>query len=118
MQLANPIHRSESFASKRRAAKAAAPASPEAIAEINAYIAVRDQLFSDAEMIRTAAKLDSAAAANDFVLNSLRSALSPYQAQNLPENDASLERTRCEFVRGRIAQLRMLVTPVPQMRVA
>src|SRR4051812_14405549 len=118
MQLANPIHRRESFAPKRRAAKPAAPASPEPIAEINAYIAVRDELFSEAELIRTPAKLDSAASANEFVQNCLRPARATYHAQALPEDDAAAERKRCDFVRGRIAQLRMLVTPVPQMRVA
>jgi hypothetical protein len=118
MQLANPIHRRVATGTKRPSAKPAHVASPEAIAEINAYIAVRDELFADAELIRTIAKLDSATSANDFVLNSLRLPRSPYQAQSLPEQDAKHERARCEFVRGRIAQLRMMSAPTPQMRAA
>lgn len=108
MQLANPIHRRESVPPKRRKAAPARAASPEAIAEINAFIAIRDDLFAEAELLRTTAKLDSAMCANDFVLNSLRVARSPYQAQSLPEKQAVEERKRCQFVTGRIAQLRML----------
>lgn len=107
MQLANPIYIRESVAPKTR--KVAAPlGSPEASAEINAYIAIRDELFAEAEELRTPAKLASATVANDVVEGFLRPARSPYQAQSLAENDAALERKRCDFVRGRIAQLRML----------
>lgn len=75
------------------------------VAEINAYIAVRDQLLAEAEEIRTASKLASTALANDFVLGCLQSMRSPYEAQCLPETDAVQERKRCEAVRDRIAQL-------------
>jgi len=76
------------------------------IAEINAYIAIRDQLLSEAEKLHTSAKLASATLANDFVEGCLKPARSPYEGQCLPESDAVRERTRCEAVRARIAQLR------------
>jgi hypothetical protein len=76
------------------------------ITEINAYIAIRDQLLAEAEEVRTKAKLSSAALANDFVLGCLQPVRSPYEAQCLPETDAVPERQRCEAVRDRIAQLR------------
>jgi hypothetical protein len=76
------------------------------IAEINAYIAIRDQLLAEAEQLRTGAKLASIALANDFVLGCLQPARPPYGAQCLPEADAIRERKRCQAVRNRIAQLR------------
>jgi len=76
------------------------------VAEINAYIAIRDQLLAEAEEVRTATKIASTGLANDFVLGCLQPARSPYQAQCLPEEDAIRERKRCEAVRDRIAQLR------------
>ena len=76
------------------------------IAEIHAYIAIRDQLLSEAEEARTQAKLASTTLANDFVLGCLKPARSPYEAQCLPETDAVRERQRCEAIRERIAQLR------------
>jgi hypothetical protein len=75
------------------------------IAEINAYIAIRDQLLAEAEEQRTSAKLASTTLANDFVEGCLKPARSPYEAQCLPEADAAFERQRCEAVRQRIAQL-------------
>ena len=76
------------------------------VTEINAYIAIRDQLLAEAEEVRTKAKLSSTALANDFVLGCLQPMRSPYEAQCLPETDAVRERKRCEAVRDRIAQLR------------
>jgi hypothetical protein len=76
------------------------------IAEINAYIAIRDQLLSEAEQARTQAKLASTTLANDFVLGCLQPARSPYETQCLPETDAVRERQRCEAIRERIEQLR------------
>jgi hypothetical protein len=92
----------------RRSATTLSPAfgSAYTVAEINAYIAIRDQLLAEAEEIRTASKLASTGLANDFVLGCLQPARSPYEAQFLPETDAVRERTRCEAVRNRIAQLR------------
>lgn len=76
------------------------------IAEINAYIAIRDQLLAEAEKQGTTAKLASTALANDFVEGCLKPARSPYEAQCLPEAEAIRERKRCEAVRARLAQLR------------
>src|SRR5437764_10093350 len=76
------------------------------VAEINAYIAIRDQLLAEAEELHSSAKLVSTALANDFVEGCLKPARSPYQAQCLPESDAVRERERCEAVRDRIGQLR------------
>jgi hypothetical protein len=77
-----------------------------AIAEINAYIAIRDELFVEAKRLRTRAKLDSVTIANDFVQSSLKPARVPYEAQCLPEPDAARERKRCEAVRNQVAELR------------
>src|SRR6266550_9354600 len=68
------------------------------VAEINAYIAIRDQLLAEAEEVPTSAKLASTGLANDFVQGCLP-ARSPYEAQCLPEADAIRERKRCEAVR-------------------
>lgn len=76
------------------------------IAEINAYIAIRNDLLAEAEELRTGAKLAATELANDFVFGCLKPARSPYQEQCLPESDAIRERKRCEAVRERIAQLR------------
>ena len=76
------------------------------IAEINAYIAIRDQLLDEAEKLHSTAKLASTALANDFVAGCLQPARSPYETQCLSETDAVRERQRCEAVRDRIAQLR------------
>ena len=76
------------------------------VAEINAYIAIRDQLLAEAEELRTGAKLAATELANDFVFGCLKPARSPYEAQYLPESDAIRERQRCETVRDRIEQLR------------
>lgn len=76
------------------------------VAEINAYIAIRDQLLAEAEKLHSTAKITSTALANDFVEGCLKPARSPYEAQCLPEEDAIRERKRCESVRARIAQLR------------
>src|SRR5213596_3000251 len=75
-------------------------------AEINAYIAIRDQLLAEAEELRTATKLASTGLANDFVQGCLQPARPPYEAQCLPEADAIRERKRCEAVRNRLAELR------------
>jgi hypothetical protein len=77
-----------------------------AIAEINAYIAIRDALLAEAEQMRTRAKLDSVIVANDYVETCLQPARAPYQAQFLPEAAAIRERKRCALVKTRIAELR------------
>jgi hypothetical protein len=76
------------------------------ITEIYAYISIRDQLLSEAEQFRSAAKLASTALANDFVEGCLVPPRPPYETQCLPETDAIRERKRCESVRVRIAELR------------
>ena len=76
------------------------------VAEINAYIAIRDDLLAEAEELHTSAKLAATELANDFVFGCLKPARSRYEAQCLPESDAVRERKRCEIVRERIAQLR------------
>ena len=80
------------------------------IAEINAYIAIRDELLAEAEELHTSAKLAATELANDFVFGCLKPRRSPYEAQFLPESDAIRERERCEAVRDRIAQLRTTVS--------
>ena len=74
--------------------------------EINAYIAIRDELLTEAEELHTSAKLAATELANDFVFGCLKPARSPYEAQCLPESDAIRERKRCEAVRARIEKLR------------
>src|SRR5438270_13796479 len=76
------------------------------IAEMNAYIAIRDELLDEAEKLHTTTKIVSTALANDFVEGCLKPARSPYEAQCLPESDAVRERKRCEAVRERLMELR------------
>lgn len=76
------------------------------VAEIHAYIEIRDDLLAEAEELHTRAKLAATELANDFVLGCLKPARTPYEAQYLPESDAIRERKRCEMVRARIAELR------------
>jgi hypothetical protein len=74
-------------------------------AEINAFIAIRDELLAEAEEVPTCAKLDSVAVANDFIETCLRP--SPvYQAQQLLMADAIHEEKRCQEVKDRIVELR------------
>jgi hypothetical protein len=91
----------------RRSATTLSPTfgSAYSVAEINAYIAIRDQLLAEAEELHTRTKLASTALANDFVQGCLQLARAPYEAQCLPETDAVRERKRCEAVRNRITQL-------------
>ena len=80
------------------------------VAEIRAYIAIRDDLLAEAEQLKTRAKLDSVTVTNDFVQSCLKPARPPYQSQCLPEANAVRERKRCEAVRRRIAELRTETT--------
>lgn len=87
--------------------------------EINAYIAIRDDLLAEAEEISSCAKLDSLSLANDFLETCLRSPRPAYQAQHLPEAYAMRERKRCQTVKTRIAELRkQAVYPYPHSRAA
>ena len=76
------------------------------VAEINAYIAIRDQLLDEAEKLHSSAKVASTALANDFVEGCLKPGRSPYETQCLPDSDAARERKRCETVRARLETLR------------
>ena len=80
--------------------------SPQASAEIHAYIASRDLAVADAERNVTSATLNRAFLANELVQNCLTPARSPYQAQSLSEGKAQIERQRCETVTRRLSQLR------------
>jgi hypothetical protein len=77
--------------------------------DIGAYIAIRNDLLAEAEELKTRAKIDSAAVANDFVANCLKPARTPYGSQSLPDADAKRERRRCEAIRNRIRELRTIL---------
>jgi hypothetical protein len=75
------------------------------IGEINAFIAIRDELLVEAEEAKTASKLESLIVANNFVESVLTPARSPYDVQFLPEPDARRERKRCDEIKRRAADL-------------
>lgn len=89
----------------RTCAPSSSKVSSEAIEEINAYIAIRDQSLAAAERVPTRGTVDRALLANEFVESCLRPVRSPYQAQALPEASASTERQRCAAAKARLAQL-------------
>ena len=66
--------------------------STQASAEIHAFIAARDMALVEAERQTSDMTLNRAFLANELVENCLQPARSPYQAQCLPEADASRER--------------------------
>jgi hypothetical protein len=111
MPLASSPTKSTSRSKLRKSKPAAWTGGGPVVAEINAYIAIRNDLLAEAERMKTHAKLDSAAVANDFVQNCLKPARPPYEWQCLPEADSALERKRCEAVERRIAELRRQTTP-------
>ncbi len=76
-----------------------------AITEINAYIAIRDNLLAEAEETANGVTLKRASLANDLVESCLKPARTPYEAQHLPEAAAVRERKRCVEVKARIAQM-------------
>ena len=84
----------------------AAIGSPQASAEIHAYIAARDLALADAERQSSHLTLNRAFLANELVGNCLKPARGPYQAQSLPESEAIHERQRCVTVTARLSQLR------------
>jgi hypothetical protein len=86
--------------------------SSEAIEEINAYIAVRDQSLAEAERVPTRSTVDRALLANEFVESCLRPTRSPYQAQGLTEAHAADQRQRCAAAKARLAQLNARVSDV------
>src|SRR5437868_11520419 len=92
---------------KARPAPRREPQSSEyVIGEINAFIAIRDELLAEVEEAKTGSKLDSLIIANNFVESCLTPARSPYEMQFLPEPDARRERERCEEIKQRVANLR------------
>ncbi len=102
---ATPI---ESVSGQRRSHSAKLVAhggSKEAVAEINAYIAIRDIYLAEAEEVASDATLYRAGVANDLVATCVKPARSPYEAQHLPEAEAVRERARCETVKARLAEL-------------
>lgn len=74
--------------------------------EIQAYAVIRDIALAEAEKITTSVNLERARIANEFVENCLKPARAPYEAQHLPDGDATRERQRCEAVKVRLALLR------------
>ena len=97
---------------QQKSATATAPVALKyATNEINAYIAIRDNLLAEAEETATNAILRRLSLANDFVESCLKSTRSPYEMQFLPEPDADRERKRCAAIKARIAQLRAQPTP-------
>jgi hypothetical protein len=112
MQLQGLSRRAIPEKPQRKSTKATDPVALKyAIDEINAYIAIRDNLFAEAEETATNAILHRLCLANDFVQSCLKPARSPYEIQFLPEQDADRERKRCAAIRARIAQLRAQATP-------
>jgi hypothetical protein len=80
--------------------------SPQASAEIHAYIAARDLALADVERNVTSTTLNRAFLANELVQNCLQPARSPYASQSLPEGEAATEQKRCDAVQRRLSQLR------------
>ena len=76
------------------------------IGEINAFIAIRDELLAEVEEAKTENKLHSLIVANNFVETCLTPARSPYDMQVLPEADARRERERCEEIKRRVQDLK------------
>jgi hypothetical protein len=82
------------------------PNSEYVIGEINAFIAIRDELLAEVEEAKSESKLHSLIVANNFVETCLSPARSPYDMQVLPESDAKRERKRCEQIKQRVDDLR------------
>jgi hypothetical protein len=91
---------------RRGASSSGNDSSPQASAEIRAYIAARDLALAEAQRVRTDLSLNRAFLANQLVENCLQPSRSPYQAQDLSTAEAISESKRCEAAGRRIAQLR------------
>lgn len=76
------------------------------VAEINAFIAIREELLAEAEEVPTFAKLDSVSVANDFIETCLQQTQPAYKSQQLDPADGARERQRCCEVKARIVELR------------
>ena len=111
MQLQGLSRRAIPEKPQRKSTKTTDPvALKHAIDEINAYIAIRDNLLAEAEETATNAILRRLCLANDFVQACLKPRGSPYEMQFLPEPDADRERKRCAAIKTRIVQLRAQAT--------
>jgi hypothetical protein len=75
------------------------------ISEIDAFIAIRDYLLTEAEVSKTLERVNRASLANEVVEMCLRPPRHPYEAQCLPEADAIRERKHCQAAKSRIAKL-------------
>jgi hypothetical protein len=73
--------------------------------EIRAYAAIRDLALAEAEKMTNPLNLERVRIANDFVENALKPARAPYEAQRLPQGDATREHQRCEAVKVRLSLL-------------
>jgi hypothetical protein len=104
LSISSPASRTQ--AKTRPAQKQEREKSDYIIGEINAFIAIRDELLVEAEEAKTSSKLDSLLIANNFVESCLTPARSPYDVQFLPEPAAKRERKRCDEVKRRIENLR------------
>jgi hypothetical protein len=81
-------------------------ASRYAIDEINAYVAVRDELLEEAEQNPTGVGIERLILANNFVANCMRPTRHPYVTQYLPDVDAVRELKQCHAVDAQIAKMR------------
>ena len=106
MPLSISSHTGRTEAKGKPAPKREPRSSEYVIGEINAFIAIRDELLAEVEEAKTMSKLDSLVIANNFVESCLTPARSPYDMQVLPEPDANRERERCEEIKKRVVQLR------------
>ncbi len=106
MQATLPLHQPAIFATKTKAKTVELPTASCASDEIHSYLGVRDLMLSEAETVPNEANLHHAWMANEFAEKCLRPVRSPYEAQSLPEAEATRERGRCKAVKVRIAELR------------
>jgi hypothetical protein len=110
MHLATASTKGSSAQRKSTRPTPAFSASPYAVEEIGAYIAVRDSLLTEAQEGLTETALQRLVLANNFVANCLRPVTGAYHSQHLPETDAARELKRCAGVDATIAKLRARLT--------
>ena len=108
MHLAISSTKSSSKSKARTSTSSESISSKYATDEINAYIAIRNNLLVEAEGNPTSGTLKRVGLANEFVETRLKPARSPYQTQYLPEADAFRERQHCQSVKNRLAELSKL----------
>lgn len=107
MQATLPHRKTRRISPAKSAARLAAPTDNHAVVEeIFSFIAVRDLLLAEAEEMTTEASLHRVWMANEFAERCLEPSRPPYQAQSLPDAEATFERHRCKTVKLRLAELR------------